>query len=166
MSIHQLRSRFVAERFEPLHVGQPVLASWRQCDQALDRPNDLPPQLLAIANRQPMAAQSLLFADGAPATDYFFVVAGQLLVHRHCVAPKARAIIQSLTVGDLFVFDCDGRHVGHCTTVVDSLLLRIPRRTLEALAAQEDAVNSLLEAVNANELTFVLQSRGQLVAPN
>jgi CRP-like cAMP-binding protein len=166
MSIHQLHSRFVAERFEPLHVGQPAVASWVQSDQALDRPDDLPPQLLAIAKRQSMTAHSLLFADGDPAKDFFFVAAGQLLVHRHCVAPKARAIIQSLTVGDLFVFNCEGHHVGNCIALVDSLLLRISCRDLEALAAQDETVNSMLKAVHANELTFVLRSRGQPVAAN
>jgi CRP-like cAMP-binding protein len=170
VSIHQLRSHFAAGRVEPRPasrptsqppIDQPVVTSWD--DECTGQSTlDLPSALMPSAKHQPMPARSTLFADGSPANDYYFLAAGRLLVHRDCEAgvPDARAVVQFVTAGDLFAFDCDGRHFANCTAIADSLLLRIPRLDLEILAARDEKVNRVLKAVHANELAFVLRSLG------
>jgi hypothetical protein len=112
--------------------------------------------LAPLGARQLIGAQCSLFDHGTPARHYILVQSGKLLVRRRGVS--ARSAIRFASDGDFISFDCDGVHVASCEAIVDTVVVRIDRRTLDRQARLDPMLKRLCNALHASELEFILRS--------
>ena len=111
------------------------------------------------AVRRVLPAQSSLFAAGDDVSGYFVVLSGELLVHRRH-SPKHKPTIRFLTRGDIFICDAGDCHSADCDAVTGSVVLRIERQLVGALARCNSDLAALLQDVHASELEMLLSSLG------
>jgi CRP-like cAMP-binding protein len=114
--------------------------------------------LAPMAARVRLPAQRQLFQPGDCASSYYLVESGELLAHRRPICSKS--MIRNIREDELFILDCDGRHVVTCDAITDCALLRIDRKLLEGRARRDPVMKGLLQSVHANELSFILRCLG------
>ena len=116
-----------------------------------------------VATGRQVAARSELFAIGDPAPCFYLLLSGELLIHRRrtpSMAGRAKAAIRLVSPDELFIFDCDGKHLADCSAISDCILLRIDRRRMERLAALDPVLRGVLHRLHANEIEWFLQTLG------
>ena len=111
----------------------------------------------ATAGRRTVAAQATLFEAGELAKNYYLVVSGDLLVHRRLTL-RSKPVIRFMRRGDLFIYDCDGRHAANCHATTDCVVLPIERCWLDNVSRGNAALAGVLKSVHATELEMILTS--------
>ena len=117
----------------------------------------------AVATRRQVSARSELFAIGDPAPSFYLLLSGELLIHRRrtpSMVGRGKTAIRLVFPDELFIFDCDGKHLADCSAISDCILLRIDRRRMERLAALDRVLRGVLHRLHANEIEWFLQSMG------
>jgi len=118
----------------------------------------IPALLRPYAVRREIGAGSRLFVIGDPATHYFFVERGSLVLERS--RPRRNSNLRFAHPGDLFIFDCGGVHAADCTALGSTRLLSIERRRVENAARIDPALGQAVQAAHARELGLILQTLG------
>ncbi len=110
------------------------------------------------AVRRHIGAGDRLFSMGDPASHYFLVETGSLVLQRG--PRRSSGTLRFVHKGDLFIFDCGGLHAANCTALGSIRLLSIERRRIEIAAMLDPMLRGVLQAAHARELGFILESLG------
>jgi len=95
-----------------------------------------------------------LFADGDPASCYYLVLSGELLVHRR--RDGTRPSVRFIGPGDLVMLASAGRREADCHAITAASAVALDCSTLETLAASNAAVRQHLDRVGAEERMLIL----------
>lgn len=100
--------------------------------------------------------QTPLFAAGDPASTYYLVASGVLLVHYR--KPGTRTAVRFQTAGDLFIFDCGDERSADCHAVLPTTVYQLDRQSVDKRAESDAGLKQVLERVHASELEMMLSN--------
>ena len=104
------------------------------------------------AHKRQLGPQQRLFAQGDPASSYYVIVSGDLIVHTR---RRGRPSIRFIGAGDLIMFDNDGLREAHCDTVSAASVIWLDPAVVGELARSNGRVANLIECQWAQEAKLI-----------
>ena len=74
-----------------------------------------------VIARRVVEARSTLFREGEMAHSYFVLASGEMLATRWNKS-QSRETTRTVVSGDMFIFNCDDRHMATCCATLDSVV--------------------------------------------